>query len=167
VTGSPERFPARLDEPGQVVLRARFLVGAAVLGVLVVLALTELLPTGDALVAAAPPAALLGLVSPVVGYRLYLWVRERAARPASRAERCGAFVRANLVAMAVTEGAALFGIVAYLLSGRLFPLVGVLTHVLLAGAIWPSAEKLDLFLRPPDEPLPAGDGTGGDPRTGS
>lgn len=91
-------------------------------------------------------ASLIGLVSPVIGYRLYALQRERVPSDAEPTRRCQLFLRAGIVALAVTEGAALFGVVSYMLSGTLSALSGVLTHVLLVGAIWPTPERLDAFL---------------------
>ncbi len=91
------------------------------------------------------PAALFGVVSPVIGYRLYHSIRDRLAPDASYDERCRAFIQANLVALAVTEAAAFLGIVAYMLSREPWGLLGLLMHVLLAAAIWPSAERFHGF----------------------
>ena len=90
-----------------------------------------------------------GLVSPVIGYRLYAWSRERMppGRVAPRA--APTFLRATSLALAVTEGVALFGIVALLGSAPLLAaLIGVVTHVILAGAVWPTPERLESFLEP-------------------
>ena len=92
------------------------------------------------------PVSLIGLVSPVIGYRLYLLRRERVPTGASRTEACRAFLHAGIVALAVTQGAAILGLVGYALSGTLSALSGVLTHVLLVGAIWPAPERLESFL---------------------
>ncbi len=92
------------------------------------------------------PAALAGLIAPVIGYRVYLRVRERSPDGADAQGRCAAFVRATLVALALTETVALFGIVVFLLSGARLALSGVAAHVLLTGAIWPSRARLDVFL---------------------
>ena len=129
--------------------QARVLVGALVAGPLVGMAAIGLFDPPARVAALVAPASLLGLVSPVIGYRLYHLLRERIPVDAGVEMRCRAYVRANLAALAVTEGAALFGLVAYSLSSELFTLVGVGAHVLLAGAIWPSPERLELFLEPP------------------
>jgi hypothetical protein len=88
------------------------------------------------------PAALAGLVALVIGYRVYQAIRSRG----HEAGRREAFLRATIVALAITEGAALFGVVAFLLSGNPATLFGVASHVLLTGAIWPSASRLEIFL---------------------
>jgi hypothetical protein len=90
------------------------------------------------------PAVLFGLVSPVIGYRIYLKVRER--RPSGSDEAKDAFLRANILALAITEAAALFGCVAYLISYNPLTYIGYLMHVLLAGAIWPNEFRLQQFL---------------------
>jgi len=95
---------------------------------------------GDVAGVLVPLTALFGLVSPVLGYRLYLLIRERPA-PAA-VER---FRTATILGLAVTESAAFSGLIAYLLSGRVETLIGLVTHILLAGAIWPSDERLRMF----------------------
>lgn len=92
------------------------------------------------------PAALFGLVAPAVGYRVYHTMRERNPRDEPLRVRCQAFLRAIIVPLAITEGAALLGLVVYMLSRDLVALTGSLTHVLLTGAVWPSRTRLDLFV---------------------
>jgi hypothetical protein len=92
------------------------------------------------------PAALAGLVAPVIAYRLYSRVGARAAPEADIGARCGAFQQATVIALAVTGGAALFGIVTYVTSSDLAVMTGVATHVLLTGAIWPTRVRLESFL---------------------
>ncbi|MDX1389522.1 MAG: hypothetical protein R3344_10060, partial [Acidobacteriota bacterium] len=94
----------------------------------------------------ALPAALAGLIAPVVAYRVYLRLCERSPRNAGLQDRCTAFIRATLVALAVTEAPALLGLVVFLLSGAPLALSGVAAHVLLTGAIWPSRTRLEVFL---------------------
>jgi hypothetical protein len=94
------------------------------------------------------PVALAGLVSPVIGYRLYFLVGSRTAPDADIEARCGAFQAATVIALAVTDGAALLGIVTYMLSSDLAAMTGVVTHVLLTGAIWPTRVRLESFLEP-------------------
>jgi len=140
------REPSRDALVDATLRQSRTLVGALAAGPLVPALLVGLLGprgTGAALVA---PAALLGVVSPVIGYRLHLLLRERMSPDFGLEARCQRFVRANLVASAVTAGIALLGLVAYFLSGEPFTLVGVATHVLLAGAIWPTPERLQTFV---------------------
>jgi hypothetical protein len=90
----------------------------------------------------AGPAALAGLVALPIGYRVYLGVRGRGRGTHRRA----AFKRATIAALAITEGVALFGVVAYLLSENPMTLFGVASHLLLTGAIWPSGSRLEVFL---------------------
>lgn len=94
----------------------------------------------------AGPVALAGLVSPVVGYRLFLWRRERLDASADPDVRCAGYMQATILSLSITEGIALLGIVVFLLTGRAFPLVGVVTHTLLTGAIWPSRERVEAWL---------------------
>ena len=95
-----------------------------------------------ALAALAPPAGLIGIVAPVIGYRLYLYLGETSVRPLG--ER---FVVATSAALGITAGAAALGILAFFVSNRPAALIGLVTHVLLAGALWPSSERLESFDR--------------------
>ena len=91
-------------------IQARLIVAALVGGVLVMVALSGFLVMEGNLGFLALPAGLLGLVCPVLGYKLYTSRRNA------------------------------------MLSGDWTALTGVLTHVLLAGAIWPSSDRLQPFL---------------------
>lgn len=133
-----------IDSTG-IVARARVIVLALTLGVLAFAALGEFIGARTGPRALVAPAALAGVVSPVIGYRLYHWLQERGRTSATVEARCAAYLRATVVAVAVTEGVALFGVVAYLLSGEIAALIGVVTHVVLAGALWPTPEKLTSF----------------------
>lgn len=91
------------------------------------------------------PAILAGLIALPVAWRLYAALQSGGAAAGEDA-RCRRLVTATVAALAVTEGAALFGIVAFMLSREWAALVGVATHVILAGAIWPTDAKLESFL---------------------
>lgn len=139
-------------------MTAQIIAGGLTGGLLVMTALSELVPVSASSTVLVAPATLVGLVSLPIGFRLYSALRERHPRGATSAAGYRAFLRATLAALSITEGAALFGVIAHVLSGQLMPLMGVAMHVLLAAVIWPSATRLDLFLegavgaadRPPD-----------------
>lgn len=90
------------------------------------------------------PAMLVGLFALAVAWRVY--VALGAGGASGEEGRCRRFVMATVLAMAVTECAALFGIVAFMLSREWAALAGVATHVILCGAIWPTEARLDSFL---------------------
>lgn len=96
-------------------------------------------PVGPGL---APVAGLVGLIAPVVGYRSYLYLGETSRRPLGPR-----FVAATALGVGVTGAAAVLGVVAFYLSSRLPALIGLVTHVMLTGAIWPSDWRLDAFDR--------------------
>ncbi len=135
-----------LRDPRAVVNAARAIVAALVLGVLVLMALSGLLPRAEGVEFLVVPAAIIGAVSPVIGYRAYHYLRERIPARASPQQRMRTFLRANILAMGITEGAALAGVIVHALTGSLLALLGAGMHVLLAGALWPSPEKLDAFV---------------------
>jgi len=128
------------------VMRARVMVAALVGGVLTLLFVATFFSLNTPVAFLVFPVGLIGLVSPVIGYRLYLYARSKVPGGADVEGRAGAFVRATLTAMAISEGIAFCGIVVYMLTGGALALTGALTHLLLAGAIWPTREKLDQFL---------------------
>lgn len=88
------------------------------------------------------PLTLFGIVSPVIGYRLYAWQQERAGEGAGPAD----YLRATLTALSATGLAGVGGWGVHLWSGEIGPLAGLASHVLLAGALWPTEERLELFL---------------------
>ncbi len=96
------------------------------------------------------PAALLGLISPIIGYRLYVRMRDRIPVDADDNFRRQRFLMATVLAAAITESVALFGVLAFMLSSGFAGLIGVVTHVILVGAIWPTWERLATFM--PDFP---------------
>ena len=83
--------------------RTRYVVISAVSAVLLATAAIALLPASSRWAGLAPPAMLVGLVSPVIGYRLYLWQRERAASREGMKERCRAYFRATVTSLAAAE----------------------------------------------------------------
>ena len=131
---------------GATLRQARLIVGALVGGVLILTALSGWMPRSEGLEGLVVPAAVVGAASPVVGFRLYQLLRDRLPPEATASRRRETFLRANVVAFAITEGAALFGVIVHALTGAPLALIGVGMHVLLAGALWPSAEKLAGFM---------------------
>jgi hypothetical protein len=132
--------------PEATLAKARLIAGALAAGVLALALVAGLVDVDAGVRALTAPAALLGIVSPVIGYRVYHYQRERAPADEGVAPACARFLRATVAALAVTEAAALFGVVAFMIGGGPYALVGVAMHLLLAGALWPSEEKLDRFV---------------------
>jgi len=127
---------------------SRMLVGGMTVGLLAIAGASRLIQPTGGLRLLVGPAGLLGLVSLVIGYRLYCLLKSRVPPDADTAVRCGVYLRANILAMAVTEGVGLLGVIVHADTGEWPALIGVVTHVILAGAIWPSREGLELFLNP-------------------
>ena len=92
------------------------------------------------------PVGLLGLIMLVAGWRVFVTMGERASEIEDVASGCARYTTALLIALALTEGVAFLGIVTYMLGAGIVALTGVLTHVLLTGILWPSAEKIRPFL---------------------
>jgi hypothetical protein len=126
--------------------RARLLTTAMAAGVLLLTAASGVVSNSPVTRALAAPAALLGIVSPLLGFRTFAWLRERAATQTSHGTRCGAYLRATVLALSVTEAAAIFGVISFWMGGGIESLIGVVMHVILSGALWPTPEKLEAFL---------------------
>ena len=129
--------------------RARAMAAAWVGGVILVTAFSGQLPRVPAVAVLVLPAAVMGAVSPVIGFRLYLLLRERIAPETGPAERRRLYIRAVSLALAVTALAAIFGVIIYGTTGELITLIGPFMHILLAGAIWPTDDRLEAFVDPP------------------
>jgi hypothetical protein len=124
---------------------ARIAVGVGVLGPLVLTAIAQWIEIELRLPQLVLPAALLGVVSPLIGFRVAAMMREKHPPNAGVTESLAAFLRATLFAIAAGEVIALFGVLAYMLSGSPLALIGVATQVILGGSIWPTDERLEHF----------------------
>jgi hypothetical protein len=91
----------------------------------------------------ALPAALAGLVALAVGYRLYRSMMGRIASDSISATRLVAIRTATIASLAVTEAAAILGVIAFCFSREPMALTGVATHLILAGAVWPTRGRLE------------------------
>jgi len=128
--------------------RNRLMVAALAAGVLFLAAVSGFLDLGrvDFAASLALPVGLLGLITLVVGWRVYVVLGERASGIEDVDSGCARYTTALLIALALTEGVAFLGIVAYMLGAGVMALTGVLTHVLLTAVLWPGAEKVRPFL---------------------
>ena len=134
------------------ITRARFLIVGLLIGPLVLLAIVLAIRGEAKSDFLDMPAMLAGLFALPIAWRLHATLLERGKARRDAGARIEVFVRAIILAMAITEAAALFGIIAHLISRELAPLIGVAMHVMLGGVLWPSRERLDAYW---DEPEPA------------
>jgi hypothetical protein len=148
--------PSAADRERETLGQARLVTAGLAAGVLILTALSGVVNPAQRVTVLVAPAALLGLAGLLVGYRLYARMRDAIPVDAPHGARCATFLRATIVALAVTEGAALLGVVAFWLSEDPLALVGVVTHLILVGAVWPTPERLESFVSPD-----AGSGGGG------
>lgn len=138
---------ARTGAEDRVLTATRTVVAALLVAVLALAAIAyRINPATGYLQVLVIPAALAGLVSPVMAYRLYSVLGAKTPPDAALGVRCDAFKRVTVIALSVTAGAALLGIVTYAMSSDLAAMTGVVTHVLLSGAIWPSRVRLESYL---------------------
>ena len=126
--------------------QARVIAAALIAGPIALLGLAVAIPVSLAVETLTLPAGLAGLVAPVAAYRLYATSRERVAAATPPAERCAAFVRATLLALGISEAAALAGLVVFWGSRHPAALTGIAMHLLVSGAVWPSRARLEVFL---------------------
>ena len=91
-------------------------------------------------------AGLAGLVVLPAAWRVYLAMREGSSDVADVQTGCNRYSSAVLMALAMSEGVAFIGIVFYLMGAEIVSMLGVVTHVLLTGVLWPTAEKVHPFL---------------------
>jgi hypothetical protein len=136
-------------EPVSATARARLPAASLLSGVLVVWVAVYLVPGEPARAAWAGAASLLGLVSPVIGYRLYGWLESRVSPGTGPAGIDRAWIRATVYALAVTGAAALLCAIAFLLTRDPTTHLGPAMHVLLTGALWPSSERRNAFASRP------------------
>ena len=120
--------------------RARLLTAVLTAGPLLLLGAVSLLPSPGTTDVLVLPAGLFGLVAPAIAWRLQARILERARGSAS--ERRRTYVRSLLVALAVTEGAAMLAVLAWHLSREAVALLALPMHLVLAFALWPSEERL-------------------------
>lgn len=133
-------MPADPSDRARSLSQAQVLAAALALGPLLILGAVCLLPRRAESSALVVPAGLLGIVAPAIGWRLQAAIRGRAR--GGPAERRRAYVRSVIAGLAVTAAAALLGILAWSLSNESAALLGVLLHLLLVSALWPTEERL-------------------------
>jgi hypothetical protein len=130
-----------LSDRGRALSLARALAGALALAPFLILGLLYLAGPRQGTRALVVPAGVLGLAAPAVGWRLQARIRERAPGGGEAGRR--AYVGAVVSGLSVTAGASLLGVVAWFLSGDTLPLLGLVMHLLLAMALWPTDERLE------------------------
>jgi hypothetical protein len=130
------------DDTGPILTRCRIVAGLlAVVPVVLAGASTAVdlrAPVGPL----ALPAALGGAIAPVVAYRLFTMLRSRVPADADIALRGERYLSGLVVALGVTEATALGGVLIAEFTGEPLALLGLATHVLTAGALWPSDERV-------------------------
>lgn len=138
--------PAAPLDPEAALSTARLIAIALTAGALLLAVVAVLSPPSRSVPALVAPAAIVGFVSLAVAYRVYQRGRERIAVDAGAAVRSAAYLRALIVSLSITEGAACFGMLSFMLTRNPFCFSGLAAHLVLAGAIWPTREALERFL---------------------
>ena len=122
---------------------ARIVAGAVVVGPLLVLAVAAWMPPIPALDVLLLPAVVLGLATFAGGLALHARLI-RAGRPdMDLAQRAARFHLATLVALALTEAAAILGAMAFSAKRAPWALVPVAAHLALAFLVWPTRSRFD------------------------
>jgi hypothetical protein len=91
------------------------------------------------------PAAIGGVIAPLVAHRLFALLRSRVPMDTALAVRGERYLSALLVALGVTEAAALAGVLIAEFTGESVALIGLATHVLTAVVLWPNDERVRGF----------------------
>lgn len=104
------------------------------------------IPASSGSTAVVAPAIVAGLISPAAAVHTYQRALRRAAASEDRGRRVDRLAAGTLQAVAISGAVALIGIAAYLASGLLPALVGVVTHLLATGAVWPSRSRIERIL---------------------
>lgn len=115
---------------------------------LLVLALALVIPANPDLSVMLFPVGIVGLAAPVIAYRFFLYRKSKLASSQPESARCGAYLTAFLLALATSEGAAVLGCIGFVFTRHPAALLGVATHLLIVGAIWPSDERVRWFIEP-------------------
>ena len=139
-----------MSEPGVIGPDAERVL-AATRGAAAMLAATPFALLGGAMLAPPPapsrflvaPAALAGLVALAAGNRWYRAILDRIAPGARPADRAAALRKATIAGLSCTEAASLLGVIAFHVSREPFALVGLVAHLILAGALWPTRARCD------------------------
>ena len=124
------------------VARNRLIVLALVSGVVVLAGLAGFIEFEPIPVAASAslPLGLAGLISLVIGWRVYA-AMSQPAEGAEVEDHLARYSVALIASLAITEGVAFLGVVCYMLGGEIVAMTGVVAHVMLTGVLWPTAEK--------------------------
>lgn len=136
-------MPPRADRTIDAV---RVVAAALAAGPPIFAAIAALVPVRASAMFLVGPAVLAGMLSPALGYRYYHAKILKIPPEADLLARAVAFRNATWISLAIPSAIALFGVAAYALSREWIALLGVATHLLVAGAVWPSRERLDRFL---------------------
>ena len=119
---------------------ARAIAAVLAVGPLLLTALAPLVSPVQAGSRLVVPVGVLGIVAPALGWRLQARIRDGVAGGVEAGRR--AYLRSVALGLAVTEGAALLGVVVWLLTREVPALIGLPMHLLLAGALWPTEQRL-------------------------
>lgn len=138
------------SQAAAIVTRCRIVVGALAVAPLVVAGVLAAVDLRGEVGPLALPAAIAGAVSPAVALRCLARLRRRVAASAPLEARGERYLSALLVALGITEAAALAGVLVAEFTGEPFALLGLATHVLFVGVAWPSEERLETFHGEPD-----------------
>lgn len=140
------REPGSQGAPERALAAARLVAAMMALAPVLLFVVAHAVRREPTLSSLAPAAAVAGLLVPMVGYRLYHGLRGRIPPEADVPAKSAAFLRATLLALAVSDGVATFGGVAYFLARDPVTYLCLATHLILTGAVWPSPSRLEHFL---------------------
>ena len=128
------------SERAQALGTARLTAALLLAGPFLLTALVLVVAPREGVAGLVVPAGVLGLVAPAVAWRVQARIREGARGGAAGGRR--AYLRSLTVGLAITEAAASVGVVVWLLTRQPQALIGLPLHLVMAGALWPSEERM-------------------------
>jgi hypothetical protein len=128
------------SERAHALMTARLIAAVLGAGPFLLLAVALAFPPSPSASPLVVPAGVLGLVAPAIAWRVQARVREGVGGAAAAGRR--AYVRSVTVGLAITEAAAVLGLVVWLVSGQASALTGLPMHLVMVGALWPTEERL-------------------------
>lgn len=130
------------DDTRPALTRCRIVAGALALAPLIVAGVLSAVELRAPIGPLALPAALAGALAPAVAYRLFRMLRARVPAGAGVAVLGDRYLSGLVVALGVTQAAALVGVLVSEFTGEPLALLGLATHVLTVGVLWPTDERV-------------------------
>jgi hypothetical protein len=128
-----------------IIARCRIVLGALAFAPLIVAGVLAAVDLRAQVGPLALPAAIFGAIAPVVSLRQFGRLRSRVAPGVPLETRGEHYLTALLVAVGITEAAAFAGVLISEFTGEPLAMLGLATHLVLVGVVWPNEERFAAF----------------------